>query len=209
MQDTTDPTPAHAALARLRDGNHRFVSGVRSLSAPTGRARVAELVDGQKPFAIVLCCSDSRVPAELVFDCGLGELFVVRVAGNVCAPSLVGSVEFAAAAFGTRLVVVMGHTHCGAVHATLDAVRSGSRPLSANIADIVSRIAPAVHELLEADPSAGDLARRAVRANVRASASHLRHGSAVLEQLIATGDLRVIGAEYDLETGLVDFFDEG
>jgi carbonic anhydrase len=203
------PLDADRALARLREGNARFTSNLRSLDVLATQARRDQLVSGQEPFAVILSCSDSRVPAEIVFDCGLGDLFVVRVAGNVVAPSLVGSVEFAAAAFGTPLVVVMGHTQCGAVGATLDTFRSGRGPASENIRDIVSRIAPSVQELVDAGFDGHELAHRAVRANVRASANHLRHGSALLERLIAAGTLRVVGAEYDLETGVVDFFDEG
>lgn len=207
----TDPLPrlaADAALARLRDGNARFVQNVRSVEALATQAQRAALVDGQSPFAIVLSCSDSRVPSELVFDCGLGDLFVVRVAGNVVAPSIVGSVEFAAATFGTELVVVMGHSGCGAVGATLDALEpGGSGAASPNIRDIVDRIAPAVAELARPGAPRAEVLRAAIRANVRASANHLRHGSRILEQRGAEGRLRVVGAEYSLATGAVDFFD--
>jgi carbonic anhydrase len=155
----------------------------------------------------VLSCSDSRAPSELLFDCGLGELFVVRVAGNVVAPSIVGSVEFAAATFGTELVVVLGHTRCGAVVATVDALRSGKDAMSENIRDIVDRVAPAITEVARTDKPKEDVVREAIRANVRASANHLRHASRLLEDRIAKGGLRVGGAEYSLETGRVDFFD--
>jgi carbonic anhydrase len=163
----------------------------------------------QKPFAIVLGCSDSRVPAEIVFDQGLGDLFVIRVAGNVVAPSQVGSVEFAAAKFGTRLVVVLGHSNCGAILATLEELRRRSPEQSRNLRSIVDRIRPSVETLLATDagrdPAA--LVPLAVRANVRMSADHLRHGSALLEQLIDNEGLLVVGAEYSLETGMVEFFD--
>jgi carbonic anhydrase len=197
---------ARAALARLEEGNERFVKNLRSVESLATQAARAELVQGQHPYAIVLSCSDSRAPSELLFDAGLGDLFVVRVAGNVVAPSLVGSVEFAAATFGTELVVVMGHTHCGAVKATIDAVTRGAQAPSENVGDIVQRISPAVRELvpsLEGD----ELLRAATRANVRASANHLRHASRILEERIATGRLLVVGAEYALETGRVEFFD--
>lgn len=200
------PPPAQAALAALREGNARFVAGVRSVEALATAARRHDLVAAQAPKAIVLSCSDSRVPAEIVFDCGLGDLFVVRVAGNVCAPSLVGSVEFAAATFGTRLVVVMGHTGCGAVKATLDALARGDAALSPNVRDIVERIRPAVAPFVGADPASA--LAGAVRANVIATASHLRHGSRVLEEMIRDGELLVVGAEYSLESGAVDFFDD-
>jgi carbonic anhydrase len=199
---------AHDALERLREGNHRFVANVRNADAALS-ARRAALLDGQTPFAIVLGCSDSRVPAELVFDQGLGDLFVIRVAGNIVAPSQVGSVEFAATRFKTRLVVVLGHSQCGAILATLEELRQPAREHSLNLRSIVERVRPSVEPLLELplrdDPM--ELVRQAVRANVRASANHLRHGSSILEQLIAKEGLRVVGAEYSLGTGEVDFFD--
>ena len=199
---------AREALERLKEGNQRFVTGVRSLEALLSHTRGAELATEQHPFAIVVGCSDSRVPAEVVFDQGLGDLFVIRVAGNIVAPSQVGSVEFAAARFGTRLVVVLGHTQCGAILATLEEARD-RRSASPNLQSIVDRIRPSVDTLLATGlPLDGpDLVRQAVRANVRASADHLRHGSALLERLIRDGNLLVVGAEYSLETGAVDFFD--
>jgi carbonic anhydrase len=164
-------------------------------------------MDNQEPFAIILGCSDSRVPAEIVFDQGLGDLFVIRVAGNIVAPSQVGSVEFAAAQFGTRLVVVLGHAQCGAVLATINELeRPGGTP-SRNIRSIVDRIRPAVEPLLAKGMNHDAVVRDAVRANVRVSANHLRHGSDILEGLIDHEGLVVVGAEYSLETGLVDFFD--
>jgi carbonic anhydrase len=200
---------AREALERLREGNRRFADDVRSLDALASQTRRRELAAGQEPFAIVLGCSDSRVPAELVFDQGLGDLFVIRVAGNIVAPSQVGSVEFAAARFGTRLVVVMGHSQCGAVMATLEEVLGRATTQSRNLRSIVDRVRPSVEAILsgreEADPDA--LMRDAVRANVRASASHLRHGSELLERMIRTEGLLVVGAEYSLESGVVTFFD--
>jgi carbonic anhydrase len=197
---------AQEALIRLQEGNRRFVSGVRSLDA-LSHARRAELASEQNPFAIVLGCSDSRVPAEVIFDQGLGDLVVIRVAGNIVAPSQVGSVEFAAARYGTPLVVVLGHTRCGAILATLEEVRSPTGQ-SPNVRSIVDRIRPSVETLLAAGLGDGEdrLVSQAVRANVRASADHLRHGSALLERLIQEGSLLVVGAEYSLETGEVDFF---
>lgn len=199
--------PAVDALAHLRAGNRRFVAGVRSPDTLPDHARRIALAEAQAPFAIVLGCSDSRVPAELIFDQGLGDLFVIRVAGNIVAPSQVESVEFAAAQFGTRLVVVLGHTQCGAVLATLDALRQ-PRGGAGEFRSIVGRIRPSVEPLVAAYGTDSErLAGEAMRANVRASADHLRHGSAVLEELIQTGGLLVVGAEYSLETGVVDFFD--
>jgi len=200
---------ASQALERLRDGNRRFVSGDRSRDGPTSRARRSEVATSQEPFAIVLGCSDSRVPAEIVFDQGLGDLFVIRVAGNIVASSQVGSVEFAAERFGTPLVVVLGHSQCGAVLATLEQLTRPREDQSRNLRSIVDRVRPSVEPLLATelrhDPEA--LVRQAVRANVRVSASHLRHGSELLEQLIQRRGLLVVGAEYALETGVVEFFD--
>ncbi|MCB9786898.1 MAG: carbonic anhydrase [Deltaproteobacteria bacterium] len=197
------------ALRRLQDGNKRFVDDLAGRGEVLHGERRAELVARQEPFAIVLGCSDSRVPLEIVFDQGLGDLFVIRVAGNIVAPSLVGSVEFAAQRFGTRLVVVLGHSGCGAVAATLEELERPSGERSPNLRSIVDRIRPAVETLFETelrlDPA--ELSKRAVRANIRSSVDHLRHGSRVLEELIATDGLVVVGAEYDLETGLVAFFD--
>jgi carbonic anhydrase len=200
---------AEEALARLRDGNRRFVDDQTTAPALSSHTRRVALVAGQTPFAIVLGCSDSRVPAELVFDQGFGDLFVIRVAGNVVAPSQVGSVEFAAGRYGTRLVVVMGHSQCGAILATLEELLGHATTQSRNLQSIVDRVRPSVETLLsdrhERDPDA--LMRDAVRANVRASVDHLRHGSELLEQLILKDGLLVVGAEYSLETGVVTFFD--
>jgi carbonic anhydrase len=199
--------PARQALERLRKGNRRFVSDDRS-DAVTGATRRRQLATSQEPFAIVLGCSDSRVPAEIVFDQGLGDLFVIRVAGNIVAPSQIGSVEFAAERFGTRLVVVLGHSKCGAIEATLEDLQRPIQNRSQNLHSIVDRIRPSVEGLLETELTheCDVLVRQAVRANIRASANHLRHGSQVIEQLIQTNGLLVVGAEYSLESGIVDFF---
>jgi carbonic anhydrase len=198
---------AMQALARLREGNARFVSN-RAAGGLSHSERRAELVYGQEPFAVILGCSDSRVPAELVFDLGFGDLFVIRVAGNIVAPSQVGSIEFAASRFGTRLVVVMGHTQCGAVEAVLDDLQ-GTAAESRNLAFIVERMRPSVKALL-ASGAIDDreaLLDAASRANVRASVEQLRRGSGILEQAIRTDGLLIVGAEYSLETGVVDFFE--
>ena len=200
---------AKEALERLREGNRRFVADVRSRDTLMSQTRRSELAIRQEPFAIILGCSDSRVPAEIVFDQGLGDLFVIRVAGNIVAASQVGSVEFAAARFGTRLVVVLGHSQCGAILATVEELQQPSESQSRNLRSIVDRVRPSVEGLLRTalrhDLDA--LVREAVRANIRASVDHLRHGSEVLEQLIQRDGLRVVGAEYSLETGVVEFFD--
>ena len=203
--------PAIEALERLREGNRRFVTDLRNGHALASHVRRNEVAAGQEPFAIILGCSDSRVPAEIVFDQGLGDLFVIRVAGNIVAPSQVGSVEFAAERFSTRLVVVLGHSQCGAIQATLDDLSpdmSGQRSYAMrNLHSIVDRVRPAVEPLVRAGLTGEDLVREAARANVRASANHLRHGSDILEELIQRNGLLVVGAEYSLESGMVDFFD--
>ncbi len=197
------------ALNRLREGNARFASNVRGPDTIVSHTRRPELPAEQEPLAIILGCSDARVPAELIFDQGLGDLFVIRVAGNIVAPSLVGSVEFAASQFGTRLVVVLGHSKCGAVTATLDELQRPTENQSRNLKSIVDRIRPSVEGLLasNAGHDREAIIEQAVRLNIRASADHLRHGSDVLEQLIRDEGLLVVGAEYSLETGEVDFFD--
>jgi carbonic anhydrase len=199
---------AKEALDRLKEGNRRFVASVRSSDATQYKSRRAELAAGQEPFAIILGCSDSRVPAELVFDQGLGDLFVIRVAGNIVAPSQVGSVEFAAALYKTRLVVVLGHSQCGAILTTLQELEQPNENQSRNLKSIVDRVRPSVETVMEAhrDGNRDELIAAAVRANIRTSVSHLRHGSELLEQLIAKEGVAVVGAEYSLETGEVNFF---
>jgi|SRR5271165_4320973 len=198
---------AKDALERLREGNRRFASNAPARSAHGFTRRDA--LRQQEPFAIVLGCSDSRVPAEIIFDQGLGDLFVIRVAGNVVAPSGVGSVEFAAARFGTRLVVVLGHSDCGAVTATIEELQGVPQVRSQNLRSIVDRVRPSVESLLEASRewSPEELLRQAVRANIRMSANQLRHGSQLLEQFIQEDGLMVVGAEYSLDNGLVDFLE--
>jgi carbonic anhydrase len=200
---------AQEALEALQAGNRRFVADVHSRATGTDRARRAELLAGQEPFAIILGCSDSRVPAEIVFDQGLGALFVIRVAGNIVAPSQVGSVEFAVERFGTRLVVVLGHTNCGAILATLEELERPGDSGWTNVGAIVSRIRPCVEPLREVDPPLARevLLRAAMRANIRASVNQLRHGSRALEPAINSGDVIVVGAEYSLETGVVTWLD--
>jgi carbonic anhydrase len=197
------------ALARLQEGNRRFVAN-QTTPGTLDVARRSALAAGQEPFAIILGCSDSRVPAELVFDQGFGDLFVIRVAGNIVAPSQVGSVEFAASRFGTRLVVVLGHSGCGAVIATIEEVTGHATSQSGNLRSIVDRVRPSVEPLLSGrdDQDPDHLIREAVRANVRASVDHLRHGSALLEHLSRSAGLQVIGAEYSLESGVVTFFED-
>ncbi|HEX3948535.1 MAG TPA: carbonic anhydrase [Steroidobacteraceae bacterium] len=200
---------ARDSLVLLRDGNRRFICETPSRDTVESRARRLELATGQEPFAAILGCSDSRVPVEIIFDQGLGDLFVIRVAGNIVAPSLIGSVEFAAEQFGTRLVVVLGHTRCGAIEATLKQLQRPMENQSRNLRSIVDFIRPGVEGLLKTDLRHNHeaLAYEACRANIRASVNHLRHGSEIIENLIQNAGLMVVGAEYSLETGVVDFFD--
>ncbi len=197
------------ALERLREGNARFAASARDSEMFLSHTRREEVVERQEPFAIILGCSDSRVPAEIIFDQGLGDLFVIRVAGNIVAPSQVGSVEFAAERYHTPLVVVVGHSQCGAILATLEEMRRPAEKQSPNLRSIVDRVKPSIKSLvdLHGDKDSPELIQQAVRANIRASVDHLRHGSEVLEQLIQENGLMIVGAEYSLETGVVDFFD--
>ncbi|MDN3397940.1 carbonic anhydrase [Psychrobacter sp. APC 3426] len=211
MPTDTRPQTGQEALELLKEGNARYVD---SLTNPDPcMQRRPELISNQDPLAIILGCSDARVPVEIVFDQGLGDLFVIRVAGNVVAPSQIGSVEFAAEKFGTKLVVVLGHSHCGAVTACVEALINPEQNYSPNLQSIVDRIRPSVynlHELATAngqDVDADELLDRSISANVRMSVSQLKHGSRALEDLTNSGQLLVVGAEYDLETGKVLFLE--
>jgi carbonic anhydrase len=200
---------ASDAIERLKEGNKRFVSGVRSIDTIVKQIQRADFVEGQEPFAIILGCSDSRVPAEIIFDQGLGDLFVIRVAGNIVAPSQVGSVEFAKERFGTPLVVVLGHSMCGAVMATIDELERPTGKQSSNVLSIVNRIRPTIEPLFETElrNQPDKLLESAIHANILASTNNLMHGSPMLEQLVQQGKLRIIGAEYSLATGKVNFFE--
>lgn len=196
------------ALARLKEGNQRFISGTGGRDLDFEHAKREELVEKQAPFATVLGCSDSRVPLELVFDQGMGDLFVVRVAGNIAAPSQIGSIEFAAATFGTPLLVVLGHSRCGAVAAAVDSILNPETRLSPNIEVIVDRIRPAVQARLDKEPGIGRdmLLERVVEDNVRSTVKRLLADSPLLSERIENGLLSVVGAEYALHTGTVRFF---
>ena len=200
---------AQDALERLQQGNQRFAHGETNLTKFKTHQQRSELLDRQEHFALILGCSDSRVPAEMVFDQGFGDLFVIRVAGNIVAPSQVGSVEFAADSFGCPLVVVLGHTHCGAISSTIEALKNPNALSSVNLMSIVNRVRPSVEILMQTElkDDLEKLSMHAVKSNVFASVNQLRHGSAVLENLIAKGKLKVVGAEYSLETGEVSFYD--
>jgi len=193
-------------LHRLVEGNQRYVANVRGAEAALSHFRRAELATLQNPFAVVLGCSDSRVPAELVFDQGLGELFVIRVAGNIVAPSQLASVEFAVERFGIGLVVVLGHSQCSAVSATLDDMTPGAVDASESLSSIISRIRPVVVPLVELGNALPreTLMRAAVRANIRASVDHIQRGTVLLEKLVTSEQILVVGAEYDLVSGAVE-----
>lgn len=201
---------AAIALEQLKVGNERYIANLASRQPI--KVPPPELVAEQRPKAIILGCSDARVPVEMIFDQPLGELFVIRVAGNVVAPSQIGSIEFAAEKFGTRLVVVLGHSNCGAVTACVETLMDPDQYYSPNLQSIVDRIRPSVynlHEIISAGDSDVDMDEfidRAVRANVRMSVSQLKHGSRILEDMVNMGDLLIVGAEYDVATGRVDFF---
>ena len=198
---------AREALQRLRSGNARFVAGEvagRESGLPTRRE---QLTDRQVPFAIVVGCSDSRVPVEVVFDQGLGDLFVIRVAGNIVSSTQLGSIEFAAVELGARLVLVLGHTRCGAVAAALRAVQDDEEPGSDNLRRIVDMIRPAVNRAM-ADAGNGcrdELVDAIGREHVRHSVGAIRSGSGIIRRLIEEDGLEVVGAEYSIATGVVEF----
>lgn len=211
MSTTDYPATAAQALQMLKDGNARFVESLKNPNATLLASNA--LTQDHNPFAIILGCSDARVPAEIVFDQGLGDLFVIRVAGNVVAPSQIGSVEFATEKFGTKLVVVLGHSHCGAVTACVETLINPEQYFSPNLQSIVDRIRPSVYNLHEIytangnDMDADELIARSIKANVRMSVSQLKHGSRILEDAVDSGNLLIVGANYDLETGKVQFFE--
>jgi len=196
---------ASDALKQLKEGNDRFVSGSPLLESLANPERRSELQAGQEPFAIILGCSDSRVPSEIVFDCGLGHLFVIRVAGNIVAPSQIGSIEYATSQLGTRLVVVMGHTGCGAVSATINELRQPSEDLSPNLSAIVDRVRPAVEPLMDSGAKEAELLNCAVQANIHQSVAQLRAGSDILAGQVQGDGLEIVGAQYSLSTGRVEF----
>ena len=198
--------PAREALERLREGNRRFVAGPRRLDSRTSAARRRELATGQHPFAVILGCADSRVPAEIVFDQGLGDLFVVRVAGNIAGPTQIGSIELAVETLGSLLVVVLGHSGCSAVHATLDALRAPSVGLGEGLSSVVDSIRPGIEPLLDADTEIDAVMPSAVRANVAATVAELRRVPSIAHRIREHG-LKIVGAEYDLHTGAVTFVD--
>lgn len=199
---------ADKALQKLIEGNKRYIEGTADGAELTISTRRQDVADGQNPFAAILGCSDSRVPAELIFNRGLGDLFVIRVAGNIVAPSQIGSVEFACQHFGTQLVVVLGHSHCGAINATVDSLMGDQGELSPNVASIVDRLTPAVHPIVKRKQfkDKDDLIHQAMRANIEQSVNGLQMRSRILRNMIDRKEIKIVGAEYSLETGIVDFY---
>ena len=196
---------AKEAINRLKEGNERFVSGSLLLESVVNSERRNELASGQEPFAIILGCSDSRVPSEIVFDFSLGHLFVIRVAGNIVAPSQIGSIEYATSQFGTRLVVVMGHENCGAVSATISELRQPSEDRSSNLSAIVDRIRPAVEPLMGKGADEVGLLQHATQANIHQSVEQLHACSDILASQVQNDGLEIVGAQYSLSTGRVEF----
>jgi carbonic anhydrase len=189
---------ADAVLKTLKDGNARFVAG-KAKHPNESLARVKQLGSGQQPTAIVLGCSDSRVPPEIVFDQGVGDLFVVRVAGNVAEPHTLGSIEYAAEHLGSPLIVVLGHHKCGAVKATAEGAGT-----EGNLGQLVSEIRPAVAGA-KANPDPEGLVHGAVHVHARNVAAELVSESPVLQKLVAEGRVRIAAAVYDLDSGRVDW----
>ncbi|HEV7456743.1 MAG TPA: carbonic anhydrase [Roseococcus sp.] len=194
------PANPAAALQALVEGNARYAS-----NQPRRRdfsARRVALAQGQSPFAAVLGCADSRVAPELAFDQNPGDLFVVRVAGNFVTAEGLGSLEFGAAVLGTKLILVLGHTSCGAVNATVDALRQGNA-LPGSIAGLVTAMKPGIEPAM-AGPGGHELTRRALVSNVRHNVRALETASPILAGLISRGELAVRGGLYDLATGRVE-----
>ncbi|MBD1859612.1 MULTISPECIES: carbonic anhydrase [Leptolyngbya] len=191
---TTKPQPVSpdAAIKRLLEGNQRFMEGKRQ-NPNQSRLRLQETAVAQYPFASILGCADSRVPAEIVFDQGLGDLFVVRVAGNVASQTAIGSLEFSTAVLGSQLIVVVGHSRCGAVVAA-----TKGDPLPGRIGTFVEEIKPAVARVVA---KTGDLQQNAVIANVQYQAERLAESSTILAGLIKEGKLKIVGGRYDLSSG--------
>lgn len=201
---TTDLT-AEQALALLKEGNASFKTD-SPVQAVQGRERRLEIARGQTPFAVLVSCSDSRVPPELLFGRGLGELFIVRSAGNTVDTAALGSIEYGVAQLGVPLVVVLGHERCGAVEAAVSVVNDNTL-FPGSIGRMIEPIVPAV---LSGRSNPGDLVHNAVRANVSRTVARLRTASEpTLLDPLHSGRLRIVGAAYDLDDGSVNFFDEG
>ena len=200
---------ADKALKQLKDGNLRYIEAEINGEKIDRTVVQHEVLLTQKPSAIILGCSDSRVPAEAVFDQGVGDLFIVRIAGNIVAPSQIGSIEFACQQFGTQLIVVLGHTGCGAISATIGSLLGDPGEISPNLAAIVDRISPAVQPIISTvdGDDREDILNKAIRANINYSAQQLESGSEILRDLVKQKKLTIVGAEYSIESGRVEFLD--
>jgi carbonic anhydrase len=190
------------ALQKLMDGNKRFVSGTLS-QKDLGDAKRKELAKGQKPFATVLTCSDSRVPPELLFDQGLGDVFVVRVAGNVVDPIALGSIEYAAEHLGSPLLLILGHSHCGAVKATLEAK---GKP-EGNIGAIIKKIIPAADAAKKKGGTQDEILETAIKQNIKNVYADIMKNSKIVPHLVEEGKLMIAAGEYDITTGKVEMIE--
>ena len=195
---------ANEALQRLQEGNERYLAGEGGAAS---RQDIAALAAGQSPAVILLGGSDSRVVPEILFDQHLGELFVVRVAGNVASPEVMASIEFAVLRFGSPLLVVMGHTDCGAVSAAIAELSEPTSDTPRNIKGLVDRMIPAIKSVRPHQDEDGAWMRQAVRANVAASLRHLLQTSGPIKEAVGAQTLTAVGAEYNLSTGAVEFLD--
>jgi carbonic anhydrase len=202
------PASAVRSMELLVEGNDRFIGGTRSIESKFCSLKIKELAEkGQNPFAIVLTCSDSRVPVESIFDRGPGDLFVIRVAGNVISPDVIASIEYGASVLGSPLCLVMGHTGCGAVQAAVDYSISGKCPLPKHGKKLLKKIVPAVHDAARTsgltEPKA--LARFTPFVNVQKNAEEILNKSRLMSDLVGSEKVTIVGAIYDLHTGRVCF----
>jgi carbonic anhydrase len=192
----------------LQEGNDRFIKGESRLNSQSSIEKLISSANkNQVPKAIILSCSDSRTPAEMILDQDIGDLFVIRVAGNIIAPSLIGSVEFAACTFSTKLVLVLGHTNCGAIKATLDHINNAHILHSENINDIVSRIKPNIFHISQMQINDEEKVQYATEANILASVNQLSHSSKLIENLVSENKIKIVGSVLDLSTGKIKFLD--
>ncbi len=194
-----DVNPAKNPLERLTQGNQRYVAST-TVCHEDWSAKRSALLEGQKPFAVIVACSDSRVPPEIVFDQSLGDLFVVRVAGNIVDDFAIGSIEYGVNILGANLVLVLGHSNCGAVQAALKGMKFDN-----HIQEVLNAIQPAI---VATKNESGDLLEKAIKANVKIVEEKLKSSKPLLAKLIEAGTLRISGAYYDLKSGKVEFLDK-
>jgi carbonic anhydrase len=208
MSQSIKRLSAAASIERLIEGNERFINGLKSIESFSSRAKLRELADnGQTPFCIVVTCCDSRVPAEMIFDCSLGDLYVIRIAGNVISPDLIASIEYAASQLSPSLCVVMGHTRCGAVRAALDYSSAYNTTQSDSMTYLLRKILPSVAEAKRnlGEGNEDTLARLAELNNAMRNAKLVTQASDLIRSLCQQGEFSVVDALYDLHTGTVSF----